>query len=108
VGLVHYDVLPLELVQVAETDPCSFKCSNADVEVVGNKLSSQNLLALLLPSNQVDHLDLRAPFLELVHPIRDGGLRHDDKVVPLNILVFPEEGQEGDSLNSFTQAHLIS
>jgi hypothetical protein len=47
---------------------------------------------------------LRKPLLELKFPVRNDGLRTNNKMFSLDVLEFPQESNERNSLDSFTEA----
>mmetsp|Transcript_28915 Transcript_28915/g.83963 ORF Transcript_28915/g.83963 Transcript_28915/m.83963 type:complete len:731 (+) Transcript_28915:2411-4603(+) len=79
--------------------------------VVGGGLVGEELLLhglpILLGTMELDDAEGRAPPLELVHPVRQGGLGNDDQMRTLNVEILILVGQDGDTLERLSQAHLI-
>ena len=107
-SLVDNNVLPLEFCESIHADPNSLKCRNANVKVSGSQLGFDDFFPGLLSCDQVANLDVRAPAAELLHPVADDRLWHQDQVVAIYILELAKERNERDRLDSLAKTHLVS
>ena len=60
-----------------------------------------------LVTDETDGSDSGAPPLELIHPVGQGGLGHQDHVRTRNVAQVFHVAQEGDGLQGLAQAHLV-
>ncbi len=88
-GLIYYDVLPFELADVVQTETAALKGGQTNVKLARQEMILEDVFPVLLAGDEVDHLDLRAPLGELIHPVGDGGLGHYDEMVAFDVFEFP-------------------
>ena len=60
-----------------------------------------------LVSDEANGPQGRAPLFELVHPVGEGGLGHQDHVRPVDVLEVLHEAEQRDRLQGLTETHLV-
>jgi hypothetical protein len=107
-GFINNNILPLEFLQSTHAYSNTFESGYTDIKFARLQLVLKDLFSAFFPSYQVAHLYLRTPLSELIHPVANHRFGHDYQVIALNLFKFSEEANQRNSLNSFSEAHLIS
>lgn len=107
-GFINNNIPPLKFLQGTHAYSNTFKSGYADIKFARLQLVLKNRFSAFFPSYQVAHLNLRTPLSEFVHPVANYRFWHDYQMIALNLLKFSEKANQRNSLNSFSEAHLIS
>lgn len=101
-GFVDNDILKRELLESRFLDKADLVRGNADFEVLGQKTVGENLGTLFFRASEKFDVEIGCPFLEFSCPVLESRLGHDDEMGAVDIEVVFEVGEEGGSLQSFT------
>jgi hypothetical protein len=108
VGFIDDNIMKLDFFKVAEANSDALKGGDNDVELAGRDAFFDDILTLLFGSDQFDHSAAGKPFAELILPVTQSDFRGDDDVWAFDFLEFLDEGDDGNGLDGFSQAHIIS
>lgn len=102
--LVNDDILEAELLQGGFLNETNFVRRDADVEVLREETSSDEIGTLFLGTREYDSVDIWRPLLELARPVLERRLRNDDEMRAGYVGLVFEVGEEGDRLKCFSEA----
>jgi len=65
------------------------------------------LFTFVFSANQVNEVDLRKPLLKFELPVRNDSFGANNKMFAFDLLKFPQEGNQRNSLDCFTKTLYI-
>lgn len=107
VGFINDNVLPLPLLQRSHADSNTFKRGKTYIKLSRLDNVINYLFTFVLSANQVDEVDHRKPFLKFELPVRNDSFGANNKMFAFDLLEFPQEGNQRNSLDCFTETHFI-
>lgn len=107
-GFINNYILPIKFLKGTHAHSHTLESGDADIKFSWQNSLFNDVLAEFFLGDQIDHLDFRVPPGELLQPISDNGLGHDNQVVALVLFKLPQEAQQRNSLDGLSEAHLIS
>lgn len=107
-SLVNDNIMELDLFEVIETNSHTFKRSNYDIKLSRRDTLLNNVLSLFFCCNKLDNSTTGQPFSELILPVTQSDLWRDYNMWPFDFFEFFNKGDDRNSLDSFSQTHIIS
>lgn len=99
--------MPIKFLESAHAHSHALESGDADIKFTWQNSLFNDVFAELFFGDQIDHLDLRVPPGELLQPVSDNGLGHDNQVVALVLFELSQEAQQRNSLDGLSEAHLV-
>ena len=107
-SLVDNYVMPFYFFETVKTYSHSFVTGDDYIKFSFLHNLAQDFLSLVSSGNQLDHICARHPLLKLIHPVSQSNFGSHNDMRPTYLLVFLDEGKDGDSLDGLSKAHIVS
>lgn len=107
-SFINNNIMELDLFEVIETNSHTFKRSYNNIKLSCRDALLNDILSLLFCSYEFDDSTARQPFSKLILPVTQSDLWRDYDMWPFNFFELFNKRDDRNSLDSFSQTHIIS